>query len=56
MPQTRKTPQHTVGVDNELWQAAMRIARKRRERVSDVLRRALVDYVERHKDMAADDD
>lgn len=51
----RKTPQRTVGVDDELWEAAQRIAARRRERVSDVLRRALVDYVERHKDPARGD-
>lgn len=38
------TPQHTVVVDNELWRKAQRIAKVRRETVSEVLRRALVDY------------
>lgn len=52
MPTVRKTPQRTVGVDDELWQKAQRIARKRREKVSDVLRRALVEYVEQHADDA----
>jgi hypothetical protein len=46
MPTVRKTPQRTVGVDDELWQKAQRKARRRREKVSDVLRRALVEYVD----------
>ena len=49
MATVRKTPQRTVTVDDELWNAAMAIAAKRREKVSDVIRRALVDYVDQHK-------
>lgn len=41
---TRKTPQRTVGVDDELWADCHAIARARRQRVSDVLRAALVAY------------
>lgn len=47
----RKTPQRTVGIDDELWESAQTIAAKRRERVPDVLRRALVEYVERHREL-----
>jgi hypothetical protein len=47
----RKTPQRTVGIDDELWQAALVIASKRREKVSEVLRRKLADYVDEHKDL-----
>jgi predicted transcriptional regulator len=50
MPTVRKTPQRTVGVDDELWQKAQRKARRRREKVSDVLRRALVEYVDDEDD------
>ena len=39
------TPSHNVRVDRALWQAAQAKAAKRRESVSDVVRRALVDYV-----------
>lgn len=39
---TRKTPQRTVGVDDELWADCHAIARVKRIRVSDVLRAALV--------------
>lgn len=42
----RKTPQRTVGVDDELWADCHAIARARRQRVSDVLRSALVQYRE----------
>lgn len=46
----RKTPQRTVGVDDELWQAALRKAQKKRETLSAVIRRALVEYVEDDED------
>jgi predicted transcriptional regulator len=42
------SPQHTVRLDDELWDAAQRVAARRREKVSDVVRRALVEYVDRH--------
>lgn len=42
------TPQHTVRVDDDLWDRAAHIAKKRREKVSDALRRALVEYVDEH--------
>lgn len=48
MPTPRKTPQHTVVIDNDLWQHARRIAAKRHEKISDVIRQALVRYVQRH--------
>jgi hypothetical protein len=47
-PIERKTPQHTVAVENVLWQKVKRIAAKRHERISDVIRRALVDYADRY--------
>lgn len=46
---TRKTPQRTVAIDDELWNDVMAIAKLRREKVSDVIRRALVDYRETHR-------
>lgn len=49
VPTVRRTPQHTVAIDDGLWQTARRIAEKRHEKVSDVLRQALVRYVARHK-------
>lgn len=36
----------TVRIDDALWQAAQDVARARRESVADVLRRALLAYVE----------
>lgn len=36
----------TVRIDDALWQAAQDVARARRESVADVLRRALLVYVE----------
>ncbi len=48
-PIVRKTPQRTVAIDDELWKAAQRIAAKRREKVSDVLRAALRDYVDQYR-------
>lgn len=49
MATTRKTPQRTVAIDDELWNDVMAIAKLRREKVSDVIRRALVDYRETHR-------
>lgn len=46
---TRKTPQRTVGVDDELWADVHAIARARRQRVSDVLRAALVAYRDQNR-------
>ncbi len=51
----RKTPQRTIGIDDEPWEAARHIARKRRERVPDLLRRALDEYVEQGYGLIADD-
>lgn len=45
----RRTRQHTVGVDDELWSDCLAIAAERRERLSAVVRAALVDYRERHR-------
>jgi hypothetical protein len=47
----RKTPQHTVGVDDELWQDCKLIAKARRQKLSDVLRTALVDYRAENRDL-----
>jgi predicted transcriptional regulator len=39
----------TVRVDDELWEAAQEKAKRRRESVADVLRRALLAYIEDDK-------
>jgi hypothetical protein len=44
MAKVQRTTQHTVGVDDELWADCMAIASARRERVSQVIRRKLVEY------------
>ena len=49
MPETDSVPEtkiRTVRVDNELWEAAQEKAKRRRESVADVIRRALLAYVE----------
>lgn len=43
VPETRV---RTVRVDDELWHAAQAKAKRRRETVAAVLKRALVEYVE----------
>lgn len=48
------TPQHTLRVDDDLWDRAAHIAKKRREKVSDALRRALVEYVDQYGALLAD--
>lgn len=54
-PIVRKTPQHTVAIDDELWQTARSIAKVRRETLSEVLRQSLARYVQRHKHLVEDD-
>lgn len=41
-----ETKIRTVRVDDELWEAAQAKAARRRESVADVIRRALLAYVE----------
>lgn len=40
------TPKRSIRIDDELWQAATERAKARRESVVDVIRRALLAYVE----------
>lgn len=44
-----ETKVRTVRVDDELWQAAQQKAKRRRETVAAVIKRALVEYVEEEK-------
>jgi hypothetical protein len=44
-----KTPIRTVRVDDELWIAATAKAKRRRETVADVIRRALLAYIEEER-------
>ncbi|GAC1601709.1 MAG: hypothetical protein NVS3B21_29480 [Acidimicrobiales bacterium] len=43
-----ETPKRTIRVDDELWAAALRVARDRREPLSEVIIRFLRRYVEEH--------
>ena len=45
-PPVAETKVRTVRVDDELWQAAQEKAKRKRETVAAVLKRALVEYVE----------
>ena len=45
MPNQPATPNHTVRIDDDLWQAALRKAHDRGETLTDVIRRALVAYL-----------
>lgn len=42
------TPNRTVRVSDELWEAAKRVASDRGESVADVIRQALERYVREH--------
>lgn len=44
-PNQPSTPGHSVRVDQDLWDAAMRVAHDRDETVTDVIVRALERYV-----------
>jgi len=53
---TRLRPLSTPSkIDDELWDAAQRIAAKRRETVSDIVRHALVEYVDKHHRPGSED-
>lgn len=45
VPNQEKTPRRTVRVPDEVWQPASRKARDNGENVSEVIRRALADYI-----------
>jgi predicted transcriptional regulator len=47
-----ETPVRTLRVDDELWKDCQKIAAERRETLSAVLKRALVEYREQHKEQA----
>lgn len=44
------TKNRNVRIDDELWEAAQAKAKDRRESVSDVIRRALLTYVETERE------
>lgn len=45
VPNREKTPRRTVRVPDDVWQPAARKARDNGENVSEVIRRALADYI-----------
>ncbi|MDT4997448.1 MAG: hypothetical protein QOD45_1516 [Pseudonocardiales bacterium] len=47
VPNQPKTPQRTVRIPDEVWEAAKAAAERRGEFISDVIRRALIRYVKR---------
>lgn len=49
MPQPPRKPVHSFRVEDEIWNAAVRVATERQESLSDVLRRALVRYVKKNQ-------
>lgn len=48
MPNKPATPNRSVRVPDELWQAALRVAHDRDETVTEVILRALERYVRMH--------
>ena len=49
VPNQPKTPQRTVRVPDDEWDAAKAAAERQGETVTDVIRRALRSYAKRHK-------
>lgn len=50
-PDNQRVPQtkiRNIRIDDDLWEGAMRIAKARRETLSGVIKRALVEYIEQH--------
>lgn len=48
-PPVRRTPQRTVGVDDELWEDCLLIAEAKRQNLTDVMRAALVEFREENR-------
>jgi predicted transcriptional regulator len=44
----RGTPRHAIRIPDDLWQAALAVARERDEDLNAVIRKALARYVKRH--------
>ena len=44
-----KTPQRSIRIPDRIWHAAQEKARSRGERVSDVVRQALIKYIEEER-------
>ncbi|WP_414706455.1 ribbon-helix-helix protein, CopG family [Rhodococcus pyridinivorans] len=42
---SKGTPQKAIRVDPELWETAKQIAYRRNETISEVIRRALTEYI-----------
>lgn len=55
VPNQPATPTRTVRVPDELWEAALRVARDNGETVADVIRRALTRYVRAHPESTEDE-
>lgn len=49
MPNQPKTPQRTVRIADDLWEASAAAAAANGETLSDVIRRALAAYVRRNR-------
>ena len=39
------TTRHAIRIPDELWQAALTLARERGDKLSDIIRQALHDYI-----------
>jgi predicted transcriptional regulator len=42
---TKGTTRHAIRIPDDLWTAALTLARSRNENLSDIIRRALTDYI-----------
>lgn len=49
-PNKPRTPHRTIRVEDELWEAAVALAKERGESVSEILRAALKRYVKKNRD------
>lgn len=46
---TKGTTQHSIRIPDPLWHAALTLARERGENLSEIIRRALNDYINEHQ-------
>lgn len=47
VPNQEKTPRRTIRINDDVWNAAAEKAERKGETVSDVVRRALINYIRR---------
>lgn len=46
---SKGTRRHAIRIDDALWESALAVAKARKEHLSEIIRQALCDYINKHK-------